>query len=578
MDGESETISVDLRDHTDEDPQAGELSFQAILRSTADGILVINRDNKVLFANERFAQMWLIPPAVMASRDDALLLEHVLDQLIDPRGFLRKVRRLYKSDKTDFDNLYFKDGRVFDRQSSPLKQRGDIRGRVWTFRDITQNKRLEEALRLAEENFRRSLDECPLGVRIVTINGETLYANRAILDAYGYQTYDELRENPAIKRYTPESYAEFLIRRELRRRGEYTPTQYEVGIVRKDGAIRRLQVFRKETLWNGAWQFQAMYLDITDRRRMEAQLRQQRDHLDETNRRLTAEIEERKRSDAARQETEVLYRTIFDATGAAMIVLNKDLTIRHANEEFVKLSGLSPAGITGRSDWLRLIVREDRQMLREDHRRRLADPLLPLRRYLVRFVNDQGGRRDLLISLAMIPQTRISVASLLDITSLKQMEEALKKREEELAVESRELAEANTAMQVLLRRREEDVREMEQKIAANVRQLVLPYLEELRGLHLSPIQENYLGVAAANLNKITDPFLRNLAARFADFTPREIQIANLIKEGKSSKEIAAILGTSPRSVEFHRDNVRKKLGLAHKRSNLRSFLLTMSEG
>lgn len=130
----------------------------------------------------------------------------------------------------------------------------------------------EEAMRGAEENFRRSLDESPLGVCIVTAESETIYANRAILDIFGYGSIEEMQTTPLKKRYTPESYAEFLIRRQKRRQSDYTPGEYEIGVVGKDGEVRHLQVFRKEILWNGERLFQAIYLDITEKKRLEAQL------------------------------------------------------------------------------------------------------------------------------------------------------------------------------------------------------------------------------------------------------------------------------------------------------------------
>ncbi|MBU4581370.1 MAG: PAS domain S-box protein [Proteobacteria bacterium] len=130
-----------------------------------------------------------------------------------------------------------------------------------------------DALRRAEENFRRSLDESPLGVRIVTMDGETLYANQAILAIYGYDSVAELNKTPIKKRYTPESYAEYQLRMEKRRRGEDVPAEYEISIVRKDGEVRYLEVFRREVLWDGKPQLQTIYHDITDRRRLEQELR-----------------------------------------------------------------------------------------------------------------------------------------------------------------------------------------------------------------------------------------------------------------------------------------------------------------
>ena len=155
---------------------------------------------------------------------------------------------------------------------------------VVSIKDITERKRTEEALRWAEENFRRSLDESPLGVRIVTIEGETVYANRAMLNIYGYDSIEELRTTPLKERYTPESYAEFQIRMEKRRQGDHDPSEYEVNIVRKNGEVRQLQVFRKEVLWDGEPQFQVIYQDITECKRAEEALRES-----ETRYRLLAE-------------------------------------------------------------------------------------------------------------------------------------------------------------------------------------------------------------------------------------------------------------------------------------------------
>jgi PAS domain S-box-containing protein len=135
-------------------------------------------------------------------------------------------------------------------------------------------RELEEAYIESEQNFRNSLEMSPLGICIITSEGELLYANQAILYIYGYDTLEELRAAPVKQRYTPESYAEHLERREKRNRGERIPDSYGISIIRTDGEIRHLQVFQKEIIWDGASQFQLLYQDITERKRAEEALRE----------------------------------------------------------------------------------------------------------------------------------------------------------------------------------------------------------------------------------------------------------------------------------------------------------------
>jgi two-component system, cell cycle sensor histidine kinase and response regulator CckA len=131
--------------------------LRAIIESSLDGILVVDDQGNVTHTNAAFARMWRIPGELMECRNDKKLLDFVLEQLEEPEQFLAKVRRLYNSAETDFDTLYFKDGRIFQRTSFPLMRAGKIGGRVWNFRDITEEKRIEEEKQELEKHLQHAL-------------------------------------------------------------------------------------------------------------------------------------------------------------------------------------------------------------------------------------------------------------------------------------------------------------------------------------------------------------------------------------------------------------------------------------
>ena len=158
----------------------------------------------------------------------------------------------------------------------------------------------------------------------------------------------------------------------------------------------------------------------------------------------------------------------------------------------------------------------------------------------------------------------------------KAAEEALKKREQALELKTRGLEEANTALKVLLQRREEDKADLEEQVLANVRKLILPYLENLKHLKLNENQLAQVEMVEQNIREIVSPFLRNLTSTYLELTPREIQIANLVKEGKTTKEMTDILNISATAVDFHRKNLRSKFGIKNKKTNLMAFLSSLS--
>lgn len=199
----------------------------------------------------------------------------------------------------------------------------------------------EDMLKRSEENFRHTLDESPLGVRIISADCENLYANREILNIYGYDNREELNTIPHAKRYTKETLREYEARKEMRKTGNDGPSNYEVSIIRKDGQIRHLEVFRKRVLWNGKTQFQALYNDITKRKQAEWSLK----------------------------ESEERYRAVVE-NAYESILITQNMKIVFANQAAVKNIGYPMEKLIN-ENLLKFIHPDDVDMVRDHHLRRI---------------------------------------------------------------------------------------------------------------------------------------------------------------------------------------------------------------
>ncbi|OQW98465.1 MAG: hypothetical protein BWK74_04465 [Desulfobacteraceae bacterium A6] len=319
---------------------------------------------------------------------------------------------------------------VADRKLFLLNEHGEPSRIAGILSDITERKRAEEALSRSEENFRRSLDDSPMGVRIVTKKGETVYANREILNIYGYDSMEALDSTPVKNRYTPESYADYLIRREKRQQGIDVPPEYEISIVRKDGEVRHLQVFRKEILWDGERQFQVLYNDIT----------------------------ERKKAEEALGESELRYKELFDNISSGVAIYDvkdngNDFVLKDFNKAGEQLDGDRKEDIVGKSIYqIRPGIKEFGLL---DVFKRVWETGIP-EHYPAQFYEDERLKKWFENYVYKLPTGEI-VAVYDDITDRKQAEEKLRASQQQLRALAERLQQIREEERVLIAREIHDV-------------------------------------------------------------------------------------------------------------------------
>ena len=235
------------------------------------------------------------------------------------------------------------------------------------------------------------------------------------------------------------------------------------------------------------------------------------------------------------------------------------------------LYGYKPSELLGKNIIETLIPPEDREAQRNimEEIRRNRKPRKGLRR--------RGMKKDgAIIPIVTHWLPVLEGTTVTGFRGLSRDIRAIQELEIRLEQKTRELTEINNALSLLLHQGAEARAEHERRIHDNLQRLVLPYLEKIQERCKDQEMELYLRVALANIEKITSTFSLTLSSRLGGLTPRELEVAELIKQGRSTKQMAAILDLSSRTVEFYRDKLRVKLGIKSKKTNLRSYLSSLA--
>lgn len=419
------------------------------------------------------------------------------------------------------------------------------RGIVSLTEQLRREKQLMQTLRESEDIYKTIWDRSLAGI-YVSQGGKFQIVSPIAVSFTGY-SLDELIGKKSNSIIYPDDQKRVKRDATAMLSGEHA-APYEFRIMTKQGKICWVMETVTSTIFKGKPAILGNSMDITLRKMVGEKL----------------------------QESENLYRAIFETTGTATIIIEADKMISLLNSEFEKMTGYKREEWEGKKKWTEYVALRDLSRMKKYHALRRKDPAAAPRNYEHDLIDYEGRIRHMFLTVDMIPGTKKSVASFTDITEWKEAERGLKKREKELQIKSRSLEELNTTLRVLLKEREGDREELEGKVLSNVQAFVLPYIDKLRRSRLDTKAIAYVDIMESNLMDIISPFSRKISLKYRHLTPKEIQIANFIKEGKTSKEIADLLNVSKSAVDIHRYRLRNKLGLNKVKANLRSHLATLA--
>ena len=350
--------------------------------------------------------MWRIPQNILETGDDATAINHVLSQLKEPNDFVSKVHELYKNPfEVSFDVLRFKDGRIFERYSQPQKLGDEVVGRVWSFRDVTDRTRAEDALTESEIRYRTIFENTGTAMVIIEEDTTVGFANKEFFRLTGY-SQDDIDSR--------KSWTEFVYKDDLHRmieqhqirrsRSGDALRQYEFRLLTKSGEIRNMLLTIE--MFPGTKRSIASLIDITDRKRTEEALR----------------------------ESEVKYRNLSETTHDVIVTTDFEGKITYANPAAKKLVGVQEIIGKTMKDFMHPDLVQKHQKMLEARRQGFSDILS----YEWHFISPKDGSSvslDVISSLLLDHGKPFGVLfNAWDITDRRRVEEALRESEEKYRV------------------------------------------------------------------------------------------------------------------------------------------------
>jgi PAS domain S-box-containing protein len=452
--------------------------LRSTLEATADGVLVVSNEGRITSYNKRVAQMWGIPESIFAIGNDSLAVTYASRQLKDPQRFMAKVRELYADpDAESFDVLELRDGRIIERTSRPQRVGGQSVGRVWSFRDVTERRRAEEAVRESEERF-RSLTEAAVDGVVIHDNGVVLDANPSFCRMFGYELAEILGRNAL----------DFMVRPEMREttlrdiQGD-TEAVVETEGIRKDGTRVIVEVSARPAMYRGR------------RVRVEA----------------VHDITERKRAEEAVRESEERFRQLTEAALEGVLI-HEDGVIVDANPSLCRMTGYTLEEVVGGNLLELLVAPESRDVVTSHMRSGTSDT------YYVTGLRKDGSRVEAEVSgrLSTYRGRRARVVAIRDITERKRAEEAAHRLMEEQAARSAAEAAERRARFLAEASRVLGTSFDYQTTLATLARLAVPTLADFCTVDMLEADDKIARVGVAHVDPAKESMLFELGRRFVD--------------------------------------------------------------
>lgn len=523
-----------------------ELKYRRLFEHLKEGIIISGPDGIIEEANPAALEM-------LGYMDGELIGQQVgiIYADMDRREEVLKILRQNHYIKDYQMPLKKKDGTIICCNGSATLHRdgnGNVLKVEGIFSDITEKKSIEKELVKSEKNYRTLVESTQDMIFRGELDGRIIFTNKAVEKTLGYSK-DELKRMNCFKGVHPDDihYLEKNFNALIQGKNiDNVKIRYRV----KNGSYVDLSINAVPVcnLDDKVEEFTGVARDMTALKKIEKELRKSRS----------------------------IAEAYMEATTDAAVLTDLAGIIIDVNNEFARRFSKDKKELIGsqvydlfsdkvgarRSEWRKKVIASGRPYRFQDER--------------------DGKWNDATMHPLFNEEGDISFLAVFthDITEFKKIEkkltEARNELEKKVLKRTAELEEVNTALRVLVKSGDADVRELEERILFNMNELILPNLEELKKFSSNNNQIELVEIITKNLNQITSQFVTGVEGRYLKLTPSEMKVANLVKQGKTNKEIAELYHLSSRTVESHRDSIRRKIGIKNKKVNLRSYLISNS--